>query len=56
MAAVDAIESLAKKDKQPDIIKHGYIFNWARIRDFYNINLSSVQQITDEGANTLNEI
>ena len=56
MSAIDSIESLAKKDKQPDISKHGYIFSWARIRNFHNTDLSSLPQISDEGANVLTEI
>ena len=30
--------------------------SWSRIRNFHNADLSSVQQIADEGANALNEI
>ena len=55
LSAADVIASLAKKDKQPDISKHGYIFSWARIKNFHNTDLSSVQQTSDEGANVLNE-
>lgn len=53
LSAVDVIASLAKKDKQPDISKHGYIFSWARIKNFHNTDLSSVQQTSDEEAKTL---
>ena len=55
MSAIDATELMAKKQKQPDISKHRYVFSWKRIRSLSTFNISpadirSAYILADEGA------
>lgn len=54
-SAIDTTEQLAKKQKQPDISKHGYVFSWKKIRSFpaneiSPVNIPDAYLFADEGA------
>lgn len=56
MSTTDANELMAKKQKQSDIAKHGYVFSWKLIRSFPSLDvstadISSAYILVDEGAN-----
>ena len=54
--AIELIETLALKENQPDISKHGYVFSWKKLRNLPNADLSSDTVIADEGANVDGQI
>ena len=52
LSAIEIVENMASKDKQPDVSKHGYTFSWKHIRNFPRGSVSPENEITDEGADT----